>query len=178
MNKTSLGSKELGIGGKRYRMLHKRNARPREDMMSLSLSMLLAAFKTIEEEDEHMDTGHHIMTPEKETIHNNVRRQWAAITTSYWRENWQDRLCSFSELTTEQKVGLKEAESCSDNIFGCKNLFIKGAKDLHQKAMPAELVEQIKKTFPVSEWVEAQTVRGYFSQLALQQKGLPVRRRG
>ena len=125
-----------------------------------------------------MDTGHHIMTPEKETIYNNVRRQWAAITTSYWRENWQDRLCSFSELTTEQKVGLKEAESCSDNIFGCKNLFIKGAKDLHQKAMPAELVEQIKKTFPVSEWVEAQTVRGYFSQLASQQKGLPVRRRG
>ena len=161
MNKTSLGSKELGIGGKRYRMLHKRNARPREDMMSLSLSILLAAFKTIEEEDEHMDTGHHIMTPEKETIYNNVRRQWAAITTSYWRENWQDRLCSFS-----------------DNIFGCKNLFIKGAKDLHQKAMPAELVEQTKKIFPVSEWVEAQTVRGYFSQLASQQKGLPVRRRG
>ena len=59
-----------------------------------------------------------------------------------------------------------------------KNLFIKGAKDLHQKAMPAELVEQIKKTFPVSEWVEVQTVRGYFSQLASQQKGLPVRRRG
>ena len=28
----------------------------------------IATFKTIEEADGHMDTGHHIMTPEKETI--------------------------------------------------------------------------------------------------------------
>ena len=41
-----------------------------------------ATFKTIEEADEHMDTGHHIMTPEKETKHDNVRRQWAAVMTS------------------------------------------------------------------------------------------------
>ena len=32
--------------------------------------------------DEHMDTGHHIMTPEKETMYDNVRRQWAAVTAS------------------------------------------------------------------------------------------------
>ena len=37
------------------------------------------------------------------------------------------------------------------------NLFNKGAKDLHQKAMPADVVEQIKETFPVSEWIEVQT---------------------
>jgi len=54
------------------------------------------------------------------------------------------------------------------------NLFYKGAKDPHQKAIPSDVVEQIKKTFPVSEWVEVQTVRGYFSRLASQQKGLPV----
>ena len=35
-------------------------------------------------------------------------------------------------------------------------------------------MEQIKKTIPVSEWVEVQIVRGYFSRLASQQKGLPV----
>ena len=29
-----------------------------------------------------MNTGHHIMTPEKETIYDTVRRQWAALTTS------------------------------------------------------------------------------------------------
>ena len=40
--------------------------------------------------------------------------------------------------------------------------------------MPADVVEQLKKTFPVSEWVEVETVKGYFSRLASQQKGLPV----
>ena len=54
------------------------------------------------------------------------------------------------------------------------NIFNKRAKGLDQKAMPVDVVEQIKKTFPVSEWVEVQTVRGYFSRLASQQKGLPV----
>ena len=32
----------------------------------------IATFKTIEEADEHMDTGHHIMTPEKETMYVHV----------------------------------------------------------------------------------------------------------
>ena len=54
------------------------------------------------------------------------------------------------------------------------NIFNKGAKDLDQKATPADVVERIKITFPVSEWVEVQTMRGYFSRLASQQKGLPV----
>ena len=42
----------------------------------------IATFKTIEEADEHMDTGHHIMTPEKESIYNNTPRQWTAVMTS------------------------------------------------------------------------------------------------
>ena len=99
-----------------------------------------------------MDTGHHIMTPEKETIYDNVRRQWAAITTSYWQENWQDRLCSFSELTTEQKVGLKEAESCSDNIFGCKRIFEKfihqGSKRSSPKSYASRVGGANKENFP------------------------------
>lgn len=87
------------------------------------------------------------------------------ISKSWWQENWQDRLCSFGELTTEQR-GLKEAESCSENIFGCQRifdkykLFNKGGKDLYQKAMPADVVEQIKKSLPVSEWVGVKTDGG------------------
>ena len=42
----------------------------------------ITTFKTIEEAGEHMDAGHHIMTPEKKTIYDTVRRQWAAVTTS------------------------------------------------------------------------------------------------
>ena len=52
------------------------------------------------------------------------------------------------------------------------NLFSKGTKDLYQKAMPADVVEQIKKNLPLSGCVEVQTVRGYFSLLALQKKGV------
>ena len=40
--------------------------------------------------------------------------------------------------------------------------------------MQADVVERIKKTFPVSELVEVQTVRGHFSRLASQKKGLSV----
>ena len=40
--------------------------------------------------------------------------------------------------------------------------------------MPADVVKQIKKNFPVSKWVEVQTVKGFFSRLASQKKGLPV----
>lgn len=29
-----------------------------------------------------MDTGYHIMTPEEETIYDNVHRHWTAVTTS------------------------------------------------------------------------------------------------
>ena len=45
-------------------------------------TVCIATFKTIEEADEHIDTGHHIMTPKKETVYDNVGRQWAAVTIS------------------------------------------------------------------------------------------------
>ena len=80
----------------------------------------IAIFKTIEEVDEHMYTGHHIMTPEKETIYDNVQRQWAAVMTSAKGAGQK-----IGELMTEQRVGLKEAESCGENIFGCQRVFDK-----------------------------------------------------
>ena len=143
----------------------------------------IATFKTIEEADEHMDPGRHIMTPEKETIHDNVRRQWAAVTTSVKAAGRKIGRtdCFFGELTTEERAGLEEADSYGENIFGFSvskwigalkkqkaavrissvvkeiltNLLNKGTKDLHQKAMLADVVEQIKKTFSVSEWIGA-----------------------
>ena len=45
--KMSLGSKGLGIGRKRHRVVHKRNARQRENTMSLSLTILLAALMSL-----------------------------------------------------------------------------------------------------------------------------------
>ena len=50
-----------------------------------------------------------------------------------------------SVKVTAQKIGRTD-------YVPLTNSFNKGAKDLHQKAMPADVLEQIKKTFPVSEW--------------------------
>ena len=71
----------------------------------------------------------------------------------------------------EQKAAVRISTDVKEFLT---NMFNKRAKDLDQKAMSAHVVERIKKTFPVSEWVEVKTVRGYFSRLVSQQKGLPV----
>lgn len=125
-----------------------------------------------------MDTGHHIMTPE--TMYDNVRRQWAAVTASVKGAGPKIGRTDYvfvANLRLSKGWALKKQKAAVRVSSGVKefltNLFNKGAKDLHQKAMPADVVEQINKTFPVSEWVEVQTVKGYFSRLASQQKGLP-----
>ena len=141
----------------------------------------IATFKTIEEADEHMDTGHHIMTSEKETTYDNVRRQWADVKTSVkvtGQKIGRTDYVPLANLRLSKGWALRKQKAAVRISSGVKefltNLFHKGAKELHQKAMPANVVRQIKKIFPVSEWAEVQTVRGYFSRLALQQKGLPV----
>ena len=67
------------------------------------------------------------MTPEKETIYDNVCRQWAAVTTSVKVTGQKiGRIdCSFGKLITEQSVDLKETESRSENIFRCQRIFDK-----------------------------------------------------
>ena len=39
-------------------------------------------FSTLDEADEHVDTGHHIMLPENECVYDTIRRQLAATATS------------------------------------------------------------------------------------------------
>ena len=69
-------------------------------------------------------------------------------------------------LLTNVGWAIKEQKAVVRISAGVKelltNIFNKGAKDRDQKAMPADVVERIKKAFPVSEWVKVQTVRGYF----------------
>ena len=122
-----------------------------------------------------MDTGHHIMTSEKETIYDNVRRQRAAVTTPV--KIGRTDYVPVANLRLSKEWALKKQKAAARISSGVKeflaNLFDTGAKDLYQK-LCQDVVEQIKKTFPVSEKVEVQTVKGYFSWLASQQKGLPV----
>ena len=42
----------------------------------------ILTFGTLEEANEHMDTGYHVMLPEKECVYDTFRRQWADTTTS------------------------------------------------------------------------------------------------
>ena len=106
----------------------------------------IATFKTIEEAGEHMDTGHHIMTPEEETIYdNNLRRQWA--------------------------VKQKAVVRISSDV---KETFVKFIQQGSSGSSPKSYASRRGGANKVSEWVEVQTVRGYFSWLALQQKGRPV----
>lgn len=39
-------------------------------------------FSTLEEADEHVDTGRQVMLPENECVYDTIRRQWAATATS------------------------------------------------------------------------------------------------
>ena len=125
------------------------------DTFSCVKPPFIATFNTIEEADEHMDTGHHIMTPENETIYDNLHRQWAAVTTSVKLTGQKIGRTDYVPLAnlrlnrgwalTKQKAAVRISSGVKEFLT---NLFNKGAKDLHQKAMPADLVEQIKKNFP------------------------------
>jgi len=48
---------------------------------SLEPSSILT-FGTLDDADEHMDTGCHFMLPENECVYDTIRRQWAATATS------------------------------------------------------------------------------------------------
>ena len=41
-----------------------------------------STFSTLDDADEHMDTGCHVMLPENECVYDTIRKQWAATATS------------------------------------------------------------------------------------------------
>ena len=85
-----------------------------------------------------MDTGHHILPPEKETVYDNVRRQWAAVTTSVKVGGQKIGRTDYVRLTKGWALKKKAAVRISSGVKKfLTNRFNTGAKDLHQKAMPA-----------------------------------------
>ena len=85
-----------------------------------------------------MDTGHHILPPEKETVYDNVRRQWAAVTTSVKVGGQKIGRTDYVRLTKGWALKKKAAVRISSGVKNfLTNIFNTGAKDLHQKAMPA-----------------------------------------
>ena len=54
------------------------------------------------------------------------------------------------------------------------NVFDEGNKDGKPKANPTEIAEEIKQKFKRDEWLETQTVKGFFSRLAARQRGQEI----
>ena len=99
--------------------------------------------------DEHMYTGHHIMTPEKETIYDTVRKQWAAVTASLKGAGQKTGKTGFVPVTNSalskgwalKKPIAKPAVRISPGVKEVlTKSFKKAAKDLHQKVTTTELV--------------------------------------
>ena len=53
-------------------------------------------------------------------------------------------------------------------------MFNEGTKDGQPKANPADVAEDLKKKFTKPEWLEVQTIKGYFSRLAALQRGQEI----
>ena len=53
-------------------------------------------------------------------------------------------------------------------------MFNEGTKDGQPKANPADVAEDLKKKFTKLEWLEVQTIKGYFSRLAALQRGQEI----
>ena len=143
----------------------------------------ILTFSTLEQADEHMDTGHHIMLPEKECVYDIIRRQWAATTNSIKGKSQKigDSLyTSEAALVEEASQGwaLKKQKSAVRISPAVKEyltrVFNEGTKDGNPKANPVDVAEDLKRKFVRPNWLEAQSIKGYFSRLAALQKGQEV----
>ncbi|XP_074632721.1 uncharacterized protein LOC141891635 [Acropora palmata] len=47
----------------------------------------ILTFDSIQDAEDHMDTGEHVFTPENEKIYDTVKRQWAAVSTTVKGKN-------------------------------------------------------------------------------------------
>ncbi|XP_068719659.1 uncharacterized protein [Montipora capricornis] len=150
----------------------------------------IQTFSTLQEADDHMDTGRHVLLQEKESVYDTIRRQWASIATSVKGQS-QKPICpdyqsdaaiagGLQGTPGEAQLGwaLKKAKANVRISPAVKefltNVFDEGNKDGKQKANPTEIAEEIKKNFKRNEWLETQTVKGFFSRLAARQRGQEI----
>ena len=60
-------------------------------------------FSTLEEADEHVDSGHHVMLPKNECVYDTIRRQWAATATSIKGESQKIGESQYNSYAAEQE---------------------------------------------------------------------------
>lgn len=60
-------------------------------------------FSTLEEADEHVDTGRQVMLPENECVYDTIRRQWAATATSIKGKSQKIGVSQYHSYATAQE---------------------------------------------------------------------------
>jgi hypothetical protein len=116
----------------------------------------IMTFDHLQDAEDHMDVGHHIMKPEKENVYDTIRRQWAAKATSV--KGTAQKGGNNSKLVDSRRKSqvlegwaLKKSKSTVKISPAVKEYLIKvfndGTKDGHSKANPAHVAEDIKKKF-------------------------------
>ena len=149
----------------------------------------MQTFSTLQEADDHMDTGRHVMS-EKESVYDTIRRQWTSITTSVKGQSQKSISTDYQADTTiagclqgipgetrlgwalkKTKANVRISPAVKDFLT---NVFDEGNKDEKPKANATEIAEEIKQKFKRDEWLETQTVKGFFSRLAARQRGQEI----
>ena len=69
---------------------------------SLEPSYILT-FSKLDDADEHIDTGRHVMLPERESVYDTRRREWAATVTSVKRKSQKIGDSQYHPYTTVQE---------------------------------------------------------------------------
>ena len=150
----------------------------------------IQTFSTLQEADDHMDTGCHVIIQEKESVYDTISQQWASITTSVKGQSQKSISIDYQSDATisgclqgtpgQTQVGwaLKKTKANVRISPAVKefltNVFDEGNKDGKQKANPTEIAEEIKQKFKRDEWLETQTVKRFFSRLAARQRGQEI----
>ena len=123
------------------------------------------------------------MPPEKECVYDIIRRQWAATTTSIKGKSQKigDSLYTSEAALVEeasqgwalkkQKSALRISQAVKEYLT---RVFNGDTKDGNPKANPVVVAEDLKRKFARPDWLEAQSIKGYFSRLAALQKGQEV----
>ena len=136
-------------------------------------------FDSIQDADDHMDTGEHVFFPENETMYDTVKRQWAAVSTTAKGKNEKIWEAAYGEgqgsgakkgwALKKQKAAVRlspDVKSYLTRVFNEENR--------QDKTKPAVIAEKIKRKFSREEWLETETIKGFFSRLEVEQKGQVV----
>ena len=141
-------------------------------------------FSTLEEADEHADSGHHVMLRENECVYDTIRRQWAATATSIKGESQKIGESQYNSYAAEQEEAslgwaLRRQKTNVRSSPPVKQYltreFNEGTKGGQPKANPADVAEDLsEEKFTKPEWLEVQTISGYFSRPAALQRGQEI----